>query len=77
MDTEADLSRRTRKLVFVLKISFGVVLTVALVVGFFRLAGGWGWTEGWAYVGLFTLGQSVSRLDTATRSFLSVISTLR
>ncbi len=37
----------------------GVPILGVCVAGFFWLAGRWDWIEGWAYVGLFTLGQSV------------------
>lgn len=46
----------------VVKIALGVPITVAIFWGFFRLAGGLGWIEGWVYVGLVTLGRSASGL---------------
>ena len=47
---------------FWLRMVFGVGLTIALIVLFFRAGGGWRWTAGWAYVILLTLGQTVSSM---------------
>ena len=50
------------------KIVSGIAVTAAVLWGVFRLAGGWGWIEGWIYVGVFTLGQSVIGLILWIRS---------
>ncbi len=46
--------------VLVLRVVAGIVVTGLFVVGLFTAAGSWGWVLGWAYIGLLTVGQSVS-----------------
>ncbi len=57
------MSKRAAAVVgMVVKFVVGVPITVAVFWGFFRLAGGWRWVEGWVYVGVFGAGQSVTGL---------------
>ncbi len=45
-----------------LRASMGLAVTALFLVGLFTAAGSWGWVLGWAYVGLLTLGQTVTAI---------------
>jgi len=44
------------------KIIFGTVVVALVIVLLFLLAGRWNWFEGWAFIGIGTLGQGISAL---------------
>lgn len=44
----------------VIRVVAGIAVTALFVVGLFAAAGSWGWVQGWAYLGLLTLGQTVT-----------------
>jgi len=43
-----------------LVLPLGLAASAALLWAFFHLAGGWGWRDGWAYLGLLVFGHGVS-----------------
>lgn len=65
---EADAHDKTSAARWALRIVFGTLLTAATVAGLFWLAGDFAWVEGWVYVGLVTVCQSLVALYLWRRS---------